>query len=744
MSLDWVGQKPGTFVNESTNVPLDADNMNAIARTVEKIAEGGEGTGLDADLLQGKALNSLRFSSDEELSIYFSFDKKIYNTDDKEHSKFLNDNISSLQVVGSEPIASTTGVLNRSVLFNGNSYFSGTYENSSAITISFWYKGIATTEENIVSLFRTTSDYRIRVATNLGKAVFCWMNASNTAITLTSTTSINDNQFHHICCTHNGTVGCLYVDGILQQQQTNTLNSSTNTVLRIGAGINETPVIMNGQVDEFKIYKRALTSNEAYSLFFNKISSKEYNIEQKVVGNSIVERDENGSIKSKSTFIENIEIKRKVDNIDSSIIVGSTKSEISLDINTDVQIDDNSIITSGANITLPSTGVLSTTEGEETLTNKTLTLPKINSEIETSATSEELNHLEGISSNVQDQLDDKAPLDSPEFTGIPTGPDLIINQNDEQLANSKSVLAQINHSINPLNVFKEWSETYSYSLNEPTFYNGVPYKSLQNTNTNHTPDVSPDYWEITGGGGGEATGINEGYNLENGSFEKDIEGWQSFYNDPLGVISGEGGSPTEITIERNTVSPLFGEADLKVSLATNALEGNGFSYTFIPERGVSGAVEVKLTSATSGSTLNTNIMDYFDIYLRLDITSGVSLLSPAYTFNSSNNDYGYPVQHIFGFNSTYEADVTNYRLIFISKTVPLSDVNFQIDNVSIIKKDPERNIFTLDEKDAITNSSSPSSSNPFITQSAMNAYVPPVRLSLTAPTTPQDGDMWLE
>jgi hypothetical protein len=71
-----------------------------------------------------------------------------------------------------------------------------------------------------------------------------------------------------------------------------------------------------------------------------------------------------------------------------------------------------------------------TIDGVESLTNKTLTSPKINEDVVLSATSSELNildgatlsttelnYVDGVTSSVQDQIDDKAPIDSPVFTG---------------------------------------------------------------------------------------------------------------------------------------------------------------------------------------------------------------------------------------------------------------------------------------------------------------------------------------
>ena len=71
-----------------------------------------------------------------------------------------------------------------------------------------------------------------------------------------------------------------------------------------------------------------------------------------------------------------------------------------------------------------------TISGVESLTNKTLTSPKINEDVVLSATSSELNildgatlsttelnYVDGVTSSVQDQIDDKAPINSPSFTG---------------------------------------------------------------------------------------------------------------------------------------------------------------------------------------------------------------------------------------------------------------------------------------------------------------------------------------
>jgi hypothetical protein len=56
--------------------------------------------------------------------------------------------------------------------------------------------------------------------------------------------------------------------------------------------------------------------------------------------------------------------------------------------------------------------------------------------------SEEVGYLGGVTSSVQDQLNSKAPLASPTFTGEPTAPTANANQNDIQIATTAFVVGQ--------------------------------------------------------------------------------------------------------------------------------------------------------------------------------------------------------------------------------------------------------------------------------------------------------------
>lgn len=57
-------------------------------------------------------------------------------------------------------------------------------------------------------------------------------------------------------------------------------------------------------------------------------------------------------------------------------------------------------------------------------------------------TSTEIGYVAGVTSSIQDQLDDKAPLASPALTGEPTAPTANADQNDTQIATTAFVVGQ--------------------------------------------------------------------------------------------------------------------------------------------------------------------------------------------------------------------------------------------------------------------------------------------------------------
>lgn len=61
-------------------------------------------------------------------------------------------------------------------------------------------------------------------------------------------------------------------------------------------------------------------------------------------------------------------------------------------------------------------------------------------------TSTEVGYLDGLTGNIQNQLDDKAPKASPAFTGEPTAPTATADQNDTAIATTAFVIGQASSS----------------------------------------------------------------------------------------------------------------------------------------------------------------------------------------------------------------------------------------------------------------------------------------------------------
>jgi len=73
------------------------------------------------------------------------------------------------------------------------------------------------------------------------------------------------------------------------------------------------------------------------------------------------------------------------------------------------------------------TGAIVGTTNTQTLTNKTLTSPKINEDVVLTSTATELNYVDGVTSAIQTQIDNKASLSGATFTGAVSGTSLTLS-----------------------------------------------------------------------------------------------------------------------------------------------------------------------------------------------------------------------------------------------------------------------------------------------------------------------------
>lgn len=70
-----------------------------------------------------------------------------------------------------------------------------------------------------------------------------------------------------------------------------------------------------------------------------------------------------------------------------------------------------------------------------------------------SVTTEELGHMSGVTGSVQTQLNAKAPIESPEFTGTPKAPTQSVGDDSTNIATTAYVIAAVNNLLNTKNAF---------------------------------------------------------------------------------------------------------------------------------------------------------------------------------------------------------------------------------------------------------------------------------------------------
>ena len=76
-----------------------------------------------------------------------------------------------------------------------------------------------------------------------------------------STTTILSNRWYHFAATNNGAVTRYYINGIAENSYSDTILQNASTLIWIGSNAN-TVQFVNGQMDDIRIYNRALSESE--------------------------------------------------------------------------------------------------------------------------------------------------------------------------------------------------------------------------------------------------------------------------------------------------------------------------------------------------------------------------------------------------------------------------------------------------------------------------------------------------
>jgi len=178
--------------------------------------------------------------------------------------------------ISSLPDCSVDGILGTACEFDNSDridFATSITNNSIKFTLSSWFKTSDTGNNGIMSIGVSSGTWRLIILNN-GKINFTERKGnSDDNFNLLSTTTYNDNEWHLVTTTWDGTPMPnsvkLYMDGSLVSSTT-AKNYSTDYFftknMTIGNG-NAPGYFFNGNLDEIMIWNRTLTANEVFELY---------------------------------------------------------------------------------------------------------------------------------------------------------------------------------------------------------------------------------------------------------------------------------------------------------------------------------------------------------------------------------------------------------------------------------------------------------------------------------------------
>lgn len=165
--------------------------------------------------------------------------------------------------------------------------------NSSKFTMSAWIKRDAadTGTKSIVSKRNVafTQGYDLQILNN-NKVQLYWKNGSNQVIT--SNTSIPDGEWHHVAAIYDGTNLSLYIDGVIDNQESKTPPVDTNESFYIAAaGKNAPTQHFRGNIDEVRIWDTNLSVDQLRYIMNQEIEENSSFVSGKIIPDNITKNE---------------------------------------------------------------------------------------------------------------------------------------------------------------------------------------------------------------------------------------------------------------------------------------------------------------------------------------------------------------------------------------------------------------------------------------------------------------------
>lgn len=185
----------------------------------------------------------------------------------------------------------------RSIYFDGSEDYIAFQKdlnlNSTAFTISAWLKPSFQNSKQVSILSKRnaafTEGFDFTLSAN-NKIEIAWHNSSLQS--LRSTTSIPNDQWHHVAVTYNGTQVSIYIDGVLDVSATKTAPEASNTGFLIAAADKNAPKQhFKGHIDEVRIWDTHLTAAQLRFIMNQEITNNDGIVTGKVLANTISKND---------------------------------------------------------------------------------------------------------------------------------------------------------------------------------------------------------------------------------------------------------------------------------------------------------------------------------------------------------------------------------------------------------------------------------------------------------------------
>lgn len=138
---------------------------------------------------------------------------------------------------------------------------------TNGMTVSIWAKKRIATVGG--ELFKKHVVYHLNITTN-SVSGYVFAGTGSKYFSASSVSDINNTNWHHYCLVYNGSNASIYVDGTQRGSYAITGNVPSVTTQPLYIGYDPFapgPMVFNGQLDEMKIFRRALSTNEISGLF---------------------------------------------------------------------------------------------------------------------------------------------------------------------------------------------------------------------------------------------------------------------------------------------------------------------------------------------------------------------------------------------------------------------------------------------------------------------------------------------